>query len=48
MDAFLILFMLMLIAFTALAALVIAMVIVVNMFVKNIKKEMDQMRWNRK
>lgn len=48
MDAFLILFMLMLIAFSALAALVIAMVIVAKMFVKNIKEEMDQMRWNRK
>lgn len=48
MDAFLILFMLMLIAFAALAVLVIAMVIVAKMFVKNIKEEMDQMRWNRK
>lgn len=48
MDAFLILFMLMLIAFAALVTLVIAMVIVAKMFVKNIKKEMDQMHWNRK
>lgn len=48
MDAFLMLFMLMLIAFSALAALVIAMVIVVKMFVKNIKEETDQMHWNRK
>jgi len=48
MDAFLMLFMLMLIAFSALAALVIAMTIVVKMFVKNIEEEMDQMHWNRK
>lgn len=48
MDAFLILFMLMLIAFAALTALGIAIVIVAKMFIENIKEEMDQMRWNRK
>lgn len=48
MDAFLMLFMLMLIAFAALVTLAIAMVIVAKMFIENIKKEMDQMHWNRK
>lgn len=48
MDAFLMLFMLMLIVFSALAALVIDMVIIVKMFVKIVKEEMDRMHWNRK
>lgn len=52
MDAFLILFGLMIFAFAALVVLVVAMVIVakilISAFVKNIEEEMNQMHWNRK